>query len=171
MDKIVEKFMALGVGEKIILIAGVVLLIDGFLPWYSIDLGQFGTFTRNGWESPGAIWSVLAIFIGLAMGTAVVLKGLTEVEIPENVGGLSWPRILLGGGVAALVLVVIKFLNESSNLGFGFYLGIIAAAALAAGGLLMFREEGATVLSGPPAGPPSSPPPPGPPSSPPPGQE
>jgi hypothetical protein len=173
MDKIVEKFMALGVGEKIILIAGVVLLIDGFLPWYSIDLGQFGTFTRNGWESPGALWSVLAIFIGLAMGAAVVLKGLTEVDIPENVGGFSWPKIMLGGGVAALVLVVIKFLNESSNLGFGFYLGIIAAAALAAGGLLMFREESATVVSGPPPGPPSSPPPtppPSPPSSPPPGQ-
>ena len=159
MDKLVEKFMALGVGEKIIIVAGLVLLIDGFLPWYSIDLGQFGNFTRNGWESPGALWSMLAVLIGLAMGAVVVLKGLTEVEIPDNVGGVSWPKILLGGGVAALVLVVIKFLNESSNLGFGFYLGIVAAAALAAGGFLMFREESAVGPSGPPPGPPSSPPP------------
>jgi hypothetical protein len=165
MDKLVEKFMALGVGEKIIIIAGVVLFIDGFLPWYSISIGPI-SWTANGWESPGALWSMLAVIIGLAMGAVVVLKGLTEVEIPDNVGGLSLPKILLGGGVAALVLVVIKFLNESSSLGFGFYLGIVAAAALAAGGFLMFREEAAVGPSGPPIGPPTSPP-----SSPSPGPE
>jgi hypothetical protein len=66
---------------------------------------------------------------------------LTEVEVPENVSGFSWPKIMLGGGVAAVVLLVIKLLNESSYLGFGFYLGIICAAALAVGGFLMFREE------------------------------
>ena len=143
MDKLVEKFMALGVGEKIIIVAGLVLFIDGFLPWYSWDAGPFGSFSRNGWQSPGALWSMLAVLIGLAMGAVVVLKGLTEVEIPDNVGGVSWPKILLGGGVAALVLVVIKFLNESSSMGFGFYVGIIAAAGLAAAGFLMYREEGA----------------------------
>ena len=149
MDKLLEKFMALSIGEKIIIIAGLVLLIDGFLPWYSVDLGPFGSITRNGWESPGAIWSVLAIVIGLAMSGVVVLKGLTEVEIPDNIGGVSWPKILLGGGVAALLLVVIKFLNESSDLGFGFYLGFIAAAALAVAGVLMFREESAAGPPGP----------------------
>jgi hypothetical protein len=141
MEKLVEKFMALGIGEKIIIIAGVVLFIDGFLPWYSVDLGPLGNFTRNGWESPGAIWSILAVLVGLAMGAVVVVKGLTETEVPDNVGGFSWPRIMLGGGVAALVLVLIKLLNESSHLGFGFYLGILCALALAGGGFLMFREE------------------------------
>jgi hypothetical protein len=81
------------------------------------------------------------------MAAVVVLKGLTEVEIPDNIGGVSWPKILFGGGVAALLLVVIKFLNESSSLGFGFYLGFIAAAALAVAGFLMYREESA---AGPP---------------------
>jgi len=150
MDKILEKFMALSIGEKIIIIAGLVLLIDGFLPWYSASAEFAGvkvSASASGWEAPGAIWSMLAILIGLAMAAVVILKGLTEVEIPDDVGGQSWPRILLGGGVAALVLVVIKFLSESSNLGFGFYLGFIAAAALAAGGFLMFREESA---AGPP---------------------
>src|SRR3990172_3349127 len=154
MDKLIEKFMALSIGEKIIIIGGLVLLIDGFLPWYSFsasvetEFGRFGgSWSANGWEAPGAFWSMLAILIGLAMVAVVVLKGLTEVEIPDNVGGQSWPRILLGAGVAALVLVVIKFLSESSSLGFGFYLGFIAAAALAAGGFLMFREESA---AGPP---------------------
>lgn len=149
MDKLLERFNALSLGEKIIIIAGVLLFIIGFLPWYSVDLGPLGTFTRNGWESPGAIWSILAILIGLAMAAVVVLKGFTDVGIPDNVGGLSWPRIHLGGGVAALLFVVIKLLNESSHLGFAFYLGIIAAAALAAGGFLMFREESGIAGPGP----------------------
>jgi len=143
MDKLVERFKAMSVGEKIIIVAGVLLFTVGFLPWYSVDLGPFGTFTRSGWESPGAIWSILAVFIGLAMAGVVIVKGLTNVEIPDNVGGLSWPKILLGGGVAALAFVLIKLLNESSSMGFAFYLGIIAAGALAVAGFLMYREEGA----------------------------
>src|SRR3990172_3491688 len=156
MDKLLERFNALSIGEKIIVIAGLVLLIDGFLPWYSVSIGPYSA-SASGWESPGAIWSMLAVLIGLAMAAVVVLNGLTDVEIPDNVGGQSWPRILLGGGVAALVLVVIKFLNESSNLGFGFYLGIIAAGALPAGGFLMFREESAAGPPGPPPAPPPGP--------------
>jgi hypothetical protein len=173
MDKLVEKFMALSIGEKIIIVAALVLFIDGFLPWYSVSQSGelFGesfsvSFSANGWEAPGAIWSILAIFLGLAMATAVVLRKLTDVDIPEDVGGMSWPRILLGGGAASLVLVLIKLLNESSNLGIGFYLGIILAAALAAGGFLMFREETAGGLAGPPAGQPPGPPPGPPPSAP-----
>ena len=146
MDKLMERFMALSLGAKIVLIAGVVLFIDGFLPWYRVSFEIFGesvSASRSGWESPGAIWSILAIIIGLAMAVLVVLKDLTDVEIPDNVGGLSWPKIFLGAGVAALLLVVIKFINESSHLGFGFYLGILAAIALAAAGFLMYREEAA----------------------------
>lgn len=148
MDKLIERFKLLSIGEKIILIAGVVLFIDAFLPWYSAsECAQIGDVkvcasgSASGWGAPGAIWSILAILVGLAMAGAVVLKNFTEAVIPDNVGGFSWPKILLGGGVAALVLVVIKLLNESSSLGFGFYLGIIAAAALAAAGGLMYREE------------------------------
>ncbi len=169
MDTLIERLKALSVGEKIIIIAGVILFIDGFLPWYSVSLGPLGSVTRSGWQSPGAIWSILAVFIGLAMAGVVVLKGLTEVEIPDNVGGASWPKILLGGGVAALAFVLIKLLNESSFLGFAFYLGIITAGALAVAGFLMFREESATGPAGPPPAPPSGPPPgppPGPPSGP-----
>ena len=141
MDKFLEKFRALSIGEKIIVIAGLLLLIDGFLPWYDVDLGPFGSVTRNGWESPGAIWSLLAILIGLAMSGVVAVKALTEGVIPDNVGGFTWPKIFLGGGVASAVLILIKLLNESSYMGFGFYIGIICVAALAVGGVLMYREE------------------------------
>jgi len=140
MEKWLEKFMALGVGEKIIVIAGLILFIDGFLPWYDVDLGIVSV-TRSGWESPGAFWSILAILLGIAMSGVIAVKALTEGVIPDNVGGVTWPKILLGGGVATALLVLIKLLNESSYLGFGFYIGIICAAALAVGGVLLYREE------------------------------
>jgi hypothetical protein len=140
MDKLLERFNALSIGEKIIIVAGVVLFIDGFLPWYSVDLGIV-TFTRNGWQSPGAFWSIIAILIGVAMAGVVAAKGFTDAVIPDNVSGLTWPKIHLGGGAVALVFVLIKLLNESDYLGFAFYIGLIATAALAAGGVLMYREE------------------------------
>jgi len=144
MDKLMEKFSALSIGEKIIVIAGPLLFIDGFLPWYSIDIGPLGTFTRSGWQSPGSFWSIFAVIIGLAMATVVILKNMTDVDIPEKVGNFTWPRIFLGGGIVALLFVLIKLVNESSFLGFGFYLGIIATGALAAAGFLMYKEEQAS---------------------------
>jgi hypothetical protein len=144
MDRLIERFKAMSVGEKTIIIAGALLFIFGFFPWYSVSfefLGESASVSANGWQAPGAIWSILAIFIGLAMAGVVALKSLAEVVIPENVGGFSWPKIFFGGGVAVLAFVLIKLLSESSFMGFGFYLGIIAAAALAVGGFLMFREE------------------------------
>ena len=144
MDRLIERLKAMSVGEKIIIIAGTLLFLVGFLPWYSVSfefLGESASVSVNGWQAPGAIWSILAIFIGLAMAGVVGLKNLAEVAIPENVGGFSWPKIFLGAGVATLAFVLIKLLNESSFMGFGFYLGIIAAGALAVAGFLMFREE------------------------------
>lgn len=144
MDRLIERFKALSVGEKIIIIAGALLFIVGFFPWYSISfefLGESVSASANGWQAPGAIWSIFAIFIGLAMAGVVVVKSLTEVEIPDNVGGFSWPKIFFGAGVATLAFVLIKFLNHASDLGIGFFLGIIAAGALAVAGFVMFREE------------------------------
>ena len=143
MEKMLERFNALSIAEKVILIAGAVLFIDGFLPWYSVDVGPFSV-SRNGWESPGAFWSMLAVLIGLAMTATIVLRSFTEVAIPENLSGVSWPRLYLGAGAASLVLVLIKLINENSYLGFGFYIGIVATAVLATAGFLMYREEGST---------------------------
>ena len=142
MNKMVDKFKALGLGEKIILVAALVLLIDSFLPWYSVDLGPFGSFNRSGWQSPGAILSIFAVLIGLAMAGVILVKNLAkEGTLPPNVGGITWPKIQLGAGGVAALFIVIKLLNESSQLAFGFFLGIICVAALAAGGVLMYRDE------------------------------
>jgi len=140
MDKINE----LSMGEKLISGGGILLLIASFLPWYkvSFDLGPIGStsFTANGWEAPGAIFSILAVIIGVVLAGAVLGPKLGNMQLPA-LGSITWGQAFVGGGAAALALIIIKFLNESSSLSFGFFLGIIAAAALAAGGYLLYTEE------------------------------
>ena len=137
-----EKFKALGLGGQIIVVAALVLFIDGFLPWYSVDLGPFGSVDRNGWESPGAIWSMLAIVVGLAMGGVMVARALMAAgTIPDNISGFTWPKINLGAAGVVALLIVIKLVNESSYLSFGFYVGILCAVALCAGAFLQFQAE------------------------------
>jgi len=162
MNDLVAKFKALSIGDKVIVIAGVALFIIGFLPWYHVGGGsvQVAGFTvanvpsvnRSGWQSPGAFWSILAILIGLAMAGVIGVRELAKPgTLPANVGGFSWPKIQLGGAVVAAVVTLLKLLNESSSLGFGFYLGIVAVAALVVGAFLGFQQERAGTQATSPA--------------------
>jgi hypothetical protein len=136
-----QQFQALKLSERVILVAGVVMFITSFLPWYSVDLGPLGDFTRNGWQSPGALWSILAALIGVGMAGIVAGASFAGMRMPELAPGMTWGRIFLAGGIASLVLVIIKWINENDFLGFGFYIGFIAAIGLAIGGFLAYQEE------------------------------
>jgi hypothetical protein len=139
----VDKLNTLSNGEKLIAGGGVVMLIASFLPWYKIDFGGIVgvSVSRNGWESPGFLWSFLALIIGVVMAAAILGPKFANIQLPD-LGSITWPQAHLGLGVAALVFVILKFVNESSYLSFGFYLGFLAALALAAGGYLYFTESG-----------------------------
>ena len=138
MDKLNE----LSLGEKLIGGGGILMLIASFLPWYSIDLGiaGFDSINRNGWQSPGAIWSILAVLIGVVMAVAAVAPKLANMRLPD-LGSITWGQALLALGALTVLLIFLKLIAESSYLSFGFFLGIIAAIALAAGGYLMYTEE------------------------------
>lgn len=145
------KFNALSIGKKIIVIAGPVLVIIGFLPWYSVDLGPFGSVSRNAWQSPGSLWSILVVLLGVAMSAVIIVQNVgTAGTIPDNIGGFSWPKIRLAASGAAGVFIVLKFLNESEFIAFGFYAGIIAVAAMIVGAFLDFQAE-RTAPPAPPA--------------------
>jgi len=144
-NDIVEKFKGLGLGGQIIVVAAIVLFIDSFLDWYSVSVG-IGDFkvsaSASGWDAPGAIWSILAVLIGLAMGGVTVARALMAPgTIPDNISGFTWPKIMLGAGGVAALFILIKLINESSHLAFGFYIGIICVAALCAGAFLQFQAE------------------------------
>lgn len=140
-----ESINKMPLGEKIIVPAALVLLIDSFLPWYkvSFDLGVLGSgsVTRTGWQSPGAIWSILAVLIGIIMAAIIILQRFTNVQMPALPQGLTWARIQAGLAGVAVLCILLKLIGESSHLAYGFFIGIICVAALAAGAGLLFQAE------------------------------
>jgi hypothetical protein len=140
-----ESIQKMPLGEKVIVPAALVLLIDSFLDWYkvSFDLGILGSgsISRSGWESPGAIWSILAVLIGLVMAAVIVIQRFTTVQMPALPQGVTWARVHLGLAGAAALFIIIKLLNHSGDLAFGFFIGIICVAALVAGAGLLFQAE------------------------------
>jgi hypothetical protein len=137
-----DKINQLSLSEKLIAGGGILMLVASFLPWYSIDFGieGFGSVSRNGWESPGAIWSVLAVLLGIAMVVVALGPKLAGMSLPD-LGGVTWGQAMLGAGALVALCIIIKLINESSYMDIGFFLGILAAVALAAGGYLMYTEE------------------------------
>jgi hypothetical protein len=135
-----EKINTLSNGEKLAAGGGVLMVIASFLPWYKIDFAGLVSVSRSGWQSPGAIWSVLAVFAAIALLIAILGPKFANLTLP-NLGTITWGQAFLGLGAAAVLFLVIKFINESSYLSFGFYLGFIAALAMAAGGYLLYTEE------------------------------
>jgi len=132
----------LSVGEIVTAVSGVLLLIISFFHWYSVDLGPFGTYSRNGWQSPDSFFSVVAILIGVVLAAHVIVEKLTGVELPERLGSVGWGVVHLAGGAVAFVFVLLKWIFNTSYTSFGLYVGLLCAAGLAVGGYLMAKEAG-----------------------------
>ncbi|MDQ6776600.1 MAG: hypothetical protein M3071_10385 [Actinomycetota bacterium] len=105
------------------------LIIDlVFLPWYSVDLFGGITVTLSATSAPYAIWGVLAVLAAIAFVVDLALDRFGGVQLPVIGSSRATTRIALAG--ATLGFMVIKFVVETSALGFGCYLGMVAAIAL-----------------------------------------
>ena len=108
-------------------IIGVLLVIvASFLPWYEVDLGPFGSISRNGWQSPGALWSILSVTF------AVLFMGVLIARFVEDAEALKYAMVAIG--VACVAVMLLKLSNESSFLAIGFYLAMVGAFLLAGSG-------------------------------------
>ena len=125
----------LRLGHRIILGAGIVLIIDLlFFPWHSV-----GPFNLQATDSPNAIYGILALLITLAMVVQVILDKLTSVELPE-IGTTPWERLHMIAGIVVGALLLLKLIVETTALGFGAWLGVLLGIGLAAGGFLLHKE-------------------------------
>jgi hypothetical protein len=128
----------LTLGDKILGAAGILLFLDLLLfPWHSVDLGIV-TINRQATESPNGFWGVLALLLTIVIVAAIVLRRLTTVNLPDL--PISWNQALFYGAIAVLVLLFIKLISETSELGFGAWLGLLLAAAMVYGGFVLSKE-------------------------------
>lgn len=125
---------SLSTGMKLAGAAAVLLLIDTFLPWQSIDLPEpFGSVSQNAWNG---FWGVVLGLLTIAFVAWLVAR-LTGVAIPE----LPVPErtIALALGVLILVFALLKNLTDDYSSFFS-YVGVVLAAGVAAGAWLMSQE-------------------------------
>lgn len=133
----------LSTSEKIIAASGILLLLASFLSWFSYeDLASF-----NGWEI-GFFWGRLPVLLGIVMVAHVAISRFApDLALPQ----WPWPKVHLGAGIAAAVLVVLKLLLGESvgtiigeldfDRSIGIFIATVAAIGLGVGGFLYFKEH------------------------------
>ena len=174
--------------EKLLAGGSILLLIDSFLPWQSVDLGPLddllgdaGGLNFNMWQGSGSFFGLLAGLLAIALVVVGVLS-MTGSMANMNMGSMSADKLtgFLGLGVAAFGLLKFIFaLTESP--GWAAFVGLVLLVAIgwgawqkvqSSGGFQMGDMGGGTMGGGTPpppsVPPPSAPPPTMPPTEPPP---
>jgi phosphotransferase system glucose/maltose/N-acetylglucosamine-specific IIC component len=147
-------------GEMIAGIAGVLLLIIMFLPWFGIDLGISDAVDEaqdlgitvpdvqdsvnfNAWESFGFIDIILFLTAIVAIGMATATAMARTVALPVAASAITTAL-----GFLSTVLVLYRVIDPVGDGGvsrkYGLFLGLIAAAAVTYGGWRAMQEEGTT---------------------------
>jgi len=150
-----EQLKGLPLGRQLILGAGVLLLIDTFLHWQSVDIGPF-TASRNGWHG---FWGVLLGLLTIALVAWVAARAF-DVELPMEIPEGLTSLVL---GVLILAFALIKNLTDDYSTLWS-YVGIVLAAIVAYGAWLVYQSSGEP-MPGMGSSRASSPPPPSPPPS------
>ena len=134
----------LTMGQKGVLITGVLLFIDLFLPWNKVGECPF-CVSVNGWSGVGVIAGllVLALLVWEGLNAA---GALATVTAPKALITTS-----LAAGAALFALLRAVFNLEFST--FGLWLGIILALALGYAAYVRYQES--QVATPPPAPPPA----------------
>jgi hypothetical protein len=147
--------------QVLVVLGGVALFVSLFLSWYE---GRFaGESGLTAWTAFELLDILLAGLAVTAIAVAVPVRREPGTPSPAAERWLPWV------GLAALVLVVISFLNDppgarDRGLEVGAWIGLAGAVALAAGGLLSFTRVSLVISTRPT--PPAEEAPPAPPTQP-----
>ena len=132
-------FSKLSMGAKLALVGGAVLVINLFLPWYSIDFG-IGSVSIGAFDEFLA-W--LGSFLAIAGATILVLKAIGKSSV--NAGQFKTEQLALLLGAGGFVLVVLQYLTEGDArefASFGMWLGLVATAVVAYGAFRARKDAG-----------------------------
>jgi hypothetical protein len=139
-----DRLKGLPLGRQLILGAGVLLLIDTFLSWQSVDIGPF-TVSRSAWHG---FWGVLLGLLTIAIVAWVAARAF-EVALPDQIpDGIT----TLALGIAIVAFALIKNLADDYSTVWS-YIGVILAAVVAYGSWLVYSgaAEAMPRVTSPPA--------------------
>jgi hypothetical protein len=174
--------------EKLLAGGSILLLIDSFLPWQSIDLGGFedliGGVNANMWQGSGAFAGIIAGLLAIALIIVGVLS-MTGSMANMNMGTMTADKLVGWLGAGVFVFGILKFLIVLFNeVGWAAFVGLVLLLAIGYGAWQKLQSSGGLTMGGgtgttggtmgggtpPPSAPPPSAPPPTtpPPSAPPP---
>ena len=138
-------------GERIVLVAGLLLVIDLlFLPWHAVDLDPAAELvaeqigfdpTPAAVQSPSGGYGIAAVIFTLVMVGQIVIARFTPLRLPDL--PVPWSQIQLVAGVFVLVVLVIKLVRDTGGLGYGAYSAILGALLVAYGGYRIAQDAGA----------------------------
>lgn len=137
-----DKFRALSRGAQIMLVAGVLLLVDTFLPWQDFGEGvigeaaeQFGVdVSFSAWHG---FWGWMLGLLTLVLLAWIVVR-ILAIDIPLPV---SQTMIAALFGALILFFAVIKNLVDDESTLWS-YIGVLLAAAIAYGAWSQVQEGG-----------------------------
>jgi hypothetical protein len=133
--------------DKMILGGGIAYLIFMFFPWYGYDFGPAGEYSNSGWDY--FLGGILPLILIAIMCSHVLVSAFSDTELPDP--PVPWAQVHLGTGVVAAVIVVLRLLIGSDEVGsfdtgvsmdrkFGLILAVIAAIVVAVGGVKKAQE-------------------------------
>ena len=129
----------IGIGDRLGLLAGVVLAVSAFTGWYS-GPGEGVKVSVMGWDT--GVAGKVVFFLGIAVVLVIALREL-GVQMPATV-----PESLLtiALGSAATIIVLIRTISKPdvfffAGRGVGIWISLIAAIAVIVAGLLQASEE------------------------------
>jgi hypothetical protein len=103
---------------------GLFLVLDLVaLPWYSVP-----GIAVSATMAPYAIWGVLALLVDIAFLSDLALDRFAKSQLPALGGSQARTRAALAGGT--LFFMIIKFVLDTSDVGAGAWLGLLAAIAV-----------------------------------------
>jgi hypothetical protein len=162
--------------EKLLAGGSVLLLIDSFFPWQSVDLGGLEDligrgFSANMWQGSGAFAGIIAGLLAIAL---IVVGVLSVTGSMANMGTMPADKLVGWIGAGVFVFGILKFVLVVANSpGWAAFVGLVLLLAIGygawqkiqtSGGFTMGGTSGDTMGGGTMGGgPPSSTPPPGPP--------
>jgi hypothetical protein len=135
-----ERFNALSRGSQIMFVAGLLLLVDTFLPWQDFDIEvEEGVTIDTGfsWNAWHGFWGILLGLLTVALVAWLVAR-LAGVDLR-----LPISDAMLGAVIAATILVFafIKVLADDYT-AFWAYIGLVLAAIVAIGAWMNVQEAG-----------------------------